>query len=413
MPELPKPRRNLPTALAAVTLAVLIASAAGCGESSAPAQEPAAPPPMPVTVKRMQIEQVPIAFEAVGQAEGSREIEVRARVSGILEKRVYDEGAPVKAGATLFRIEREPFEIALAQAQAALGEARAREEQARREAERLKPLVEQRAIGRKEYDDAVSQLKLSSAAIEGAKAQVDQARLNLSYTVVNAPIGGITGRAVRSEGSLVAAGTDSSLLTTVIQMNPVWIRFSLPETDYERLRGKEKQAVVRLLRQDGSVAADHGRLNFAGMTVDRQMGTVQLRAEFPNPELNWLPGQFARVQVLAGEQQAYLVPQQAVVQTEQGRLVWVADAEGKVAMRPIQTANWYNNDWVVTGGLQPGELVVVDNLMKMRPGAVVKPQTPEAAARDGAPAATPAVPPGAAPAQQKPAPQRGPAQQAR
>jgi membrane fusion protein (multidrug efflux system) len=412
MPELPRTRRNLTTALAAFMLALLTAGVAGCGESSAPPQGPAAPPAVPVTVKRMQIEQVPIAFEAVGQAEGSREVEVRARVSGILEKRVYDEGAPVKAGAILFRIEREPFEIALAQAQAALGEARAREEQARREAERLKPLVEQRAIGRKEYDDAVSQLKLSSAAIEGAKAQVDQARLNLSYTVVNAPIGGITGRAVRSEGSLVAAGTDSSLLTTVIQMNPVWIRFSLPETEYERLRGNEKQAVVRLLRQDGSVAADHGHLNFAGMTVDRQMGTVQLRAEFPNPQLSWLPGQFARVQVLAGEQQAYLVPQQAVVQTEQGRLVWVVDAEGKVAMRPVQTANWYGKDWVVTGGLQPGEQVVVDNLMKMRPGTAVKPQTAEAAAQDGG-SATPAVPPGAAPAQQKAAPQQDSAQQAR
>lgn len=335
---------------------------------------------MPVTAKRVTLEQVPIAFEAVGQAEGSREIEVRARVSGILEKRVYDEGAPVKAGAVLFRIEREPFEIALAQAQAVLGEAQARREQAQREVTRLKSLVEARAIGQKEYDDAVSALKLATAAIAGAEAGVREAKLNLSYTVVNAPISGITGRAIRSEGTLVQAGTESSLLTTVVQMDPVWIRFSLPERDFERLRGNQKEAVVRLLNQDGTVAADNGRLNFTALTVDRQMGTVQLRAEFPNKKLGWLPGQFARVQVLAGTQQAYLVPQQAVMQTEQANMVWVVDAEGKVAPRPVQTANWLGDDWVVTSGLQPDELIVIDNLMKLRPGATVKANTPEAPA---------------------------------
>lgn len=355
---------------------------------------------MPVTAKRVALQQVPIAFEAVGQAEGSREVEIRARVSGILEKRVYDEGAPVKAGAVLFQIERAPFEIALAQAQAALGEAQAREEQARREAARLKTLVEQRAIGQKEYDDAVSALKLATAAIAGAEARVREAKLNLSYTTVNAPISGITGRAIRSEGTLVQAGTESSLLTTVVQMDPVWIRFSLAESDFERLRGNHKEAVVRLLHRDGSVAADNGRLNFTALTVDRQMGTVQLRAEFPNKDLTWLPGQFARVQVLAGTQEAYLVPQQAVMQTEQANMVWVVDAEGKVTPRPVQTANWLDNDWVVTDGLKSGELVVVDNLMKLRPGATVKPNVPEAAAASPADAAATPAATESSPAQQ-------------
>src|SRR5690606_10266154 len=198
----------------------------GCGGDD-PAGAQGGPPPTPVTAKRVTLEQVPIAFDAVGQAEGSREVEVRARVSGILEKRVYDEGEPVKAGAVLFRIEREPFEIALAQAQAALGEAQARKEQAQREVNRLKSLVEARAIGQKEYDDAVSALKLATAAIAGAEARVREAKLNLSYTTVNAPISGVTGRAIRSEGTLVQAGTESSLLTTLVQMNPVWIRFSV------------------------------------------------------------------------------------------------------------------------------------------------------------------------------------------
>lgn len=370
----------------------------GCGGDD-PAGAQGGPPPTPVTAKRVTLEQVPIAFDAVGQAEGSREVEVRARVSGILEKRVYDEGEPVKAGAVLFRIEREPFEIALAQAQAALGEAQARKEQAQREVNRLKSLVEARAIGQKEYDDAVSALKLATAAIAGAEARVREAKLNLSYTTVNAPISGVTGRAIRSEGTLVQAGTESSLLTTLVQMNPVWIRFSVPEADFERLRGNRKEAVVRLLNQDGTVAADNGRLNFTALTVDRQMGTVQLRAEFPNEKLSWLPGQFARVRVLAGTQQAFLVPQQAVMQTEQANMVWVVDAEGKVAPRPVKTANWLGDDWVVTDGLQSGELVVIDNLMKLRPGATVKANVPEAdAAAGAAPAGAPGnAPKGAAP----------------
>ena len=157
----------------------------------------------------------------------------------------------------------------------------------------------------------MSALKQSSAAIEGAQAKLAEAQLNLSYTSVKAPISGITGRAVRSEGSLVTANTDSSLLTTLTQVNPIWVRFSLAEPDFERIRGAEKNAQVKLLNEDETVAASNGRLNFAGSTVDPKLGTVQLRAEFPNPALKWLPGQFVKVQILAGEQEAFLVPQAA------------------------------------------------------------------------------------------------------
>jgi len=350
---------------------------------------------MPVTVVAVDQKQLPMTFEAVGQAEGSREVQIRARVSGILDKRVYNEGEPVKAGAELFRIEREPFEIALSQARATLADAQARQEQAKREAARLQPLVEQRAIGRKEYDDAVSAAKQAEAAIQSAQAQVDQAKLNLSYTVVNAPISGITGRAVQSEGSLVPAGTASSLLTTLVQVNPIWIRFSIPQTDFERLRGNQRQAQVRLLKQDGSVAATGGTLNFAASTVDQQVGTIQLRAEFANPKLDWLPGQFARVQVLAGQQTGMLVPQTAVIQQEGAQLVWVVDQQNKVAPRPLQTAGWIGNDWLVVGGLQPGERIAVDSVMKLRPGATVQPKEPAPANASASPSGgTPAVPQG-------------------
>lgn len=334
-----------------------------------------APPALPVTVKRVEPQRVPIAIDAVGQAEGSREVEIRARVSGILEKRLYTEGAAVKARQTLFLIDRAPFELAVAQARAVLSQEGARQEQAQREAERLKSLVQTRAISQREYDEAVSAAKQANAAIQGARAKLAEAQLNLSYTNVKAPIGGITGRAVRSEGSLVTANTD--LLTTLTQVNPIWVRFSLAETDFERIRGA-RAAQVNVVTEQGAVL-QNGRLNFTGTSVDPKLGTIQLRAEFPNPGLKWLPGQFVKVQILAGEQEAFLVPQAAVMQTEQARQVWVNQG-GKATMRPVQTANWIGGDWIVTEGLSAGDEVIVDNLIKLRPGAPIQVQRRSAAA---------------------------------
>jgi membrane fusion protein (multidrug efflux system) len=386
--------QTLPTvrlcAYASVALVFVACSKQPAGPATKGAPGAGGPPPaIPVTVQRVELQRVPISMEAVGQAEGSREVEVRSRVSGIMEKRLYTEGSPVGANATLFVIERAPYEIAVAQAAAALAQERAKQEQAQRDVERLKSLVQSKAIAQKEYDDAVSAVKQSAAAIQGAQAKVAEAQLNLSWTNVKAPIGGITGRAAKSEGSLVTANTD--LLTTLTQVNPIWVRFSLAESDHNRIRGAEKRARVNLLKEDGTVAADNGRLNFAGSTVDPKMGTVQLRAEFPNPSLRWLPGQFAKVQILAGEQEAFLVPQAAVVQTEQAKLVWVVDAEGKANMRPIQTANWIGSNWVVTSGLKAGDPVIVDNLIKLRPGAPVQPHAPGASPQpsSGSPSAAP------------------------
>ncbi|HVL59238.1 MAG TPA: efflux RND transporter periplasmic adaptor subunit, partial [Burkholderiaceae bacterium] len=182
-----------------------------------------------MTAIRVDSSEVPVLIDAVGRSEGAREVEVRGRVTGIIEKRLYREGEPIQAGAPMFEIDRAPFEIALAQARATLAQERSRNEQATREAERLRQLVAQRAISQREYDDATTALKSSSAALQAALARVREAELNLSYTVVTAPISGITGRALRSEGSLVLAGTESSLLTTIAQTDPVWVRFALSE----------------------------------------------------------------------------------------------------------------------------------------------------------------------------------------
>lgn len=381
----------LTIASAALALLVISCGKGPAGDKGGPGAG-GAPPAIPVTVQKVESQRVPIVVEAVGQAEGSREVEIRARVSGIVEKRAYAEGAPVKAGSVLFMIDRAPYEIAAAQARAALSQERARQEQAQREAERLKSLAQARAISQREYDDAISTAKQSTAAIEGAQAKLAEAQLNLSYTNVKAPISGITGRAVRSEGSLVTVNTETALLTTLTQVDPIWVRFSLAEADFEPVRAAEKRVRVNILTKDGTLAASNGRINFSGSTVDAKLGTVQLRAEFANPGAKWLPGQFLKLQILAGEQEAVLVPQAAIVQTEQARLVWVAEADGKANMRPVQTAGWIGPNWIVTSGLKPGDAVVVDNLMKLRPGAVVQPHAPGAAPQQppasGAPAAT-------------------------
>lgn len=371
-------RRSLWSSAAAAAACILLLAA--CGKKEADAAKPGAavpaPQAMPVTAIRVASQKVPVSLDAVGQAEGSREVEIRARVNGILEKRLYEEGAPVAAGQVLFVIDPAPYELAVQQARAALLQERVRRELAETEARRLEPLARDRAIPQREVDQAIATAKQATAAIAGAEARVKEAELNLSYTRLAAPIGGITGRALRSEGSLVNATGDSSLLTTITQVNPIWVRFSLAEGDYERVRGNERRARVQLLATDGSIAADNGRLNFTASTIDPKMGTVPLRAEFANPAQKWLPGQFVKVRILASEQSAMLVPQVAISQTEQSRMVMTIGPDGKVLPKPVRTASWIGTDAVVTGGLNEGDMVIVDNLVKLRPGMPVQPRAP-------------------------------------
>ncbi|WP_051282155.1 efflux RND transporter periplasmic adaptor subunit [Azovibrio restrictus] len=366
---------------------------AACSGSEAP-QGPAMGP-LPVTVMEMQPQRVPNAVEIMAQTEGAKETEVRARVGGILMKQLYQEGQSVKAGQPLFQIDRASYEIAHA-------EAKARADQTERELARLKKLLEVQGVSRKEYDDGVS-------ANDVAQAALRQAQLNLSWTTVTAPVDGVTGRAEKSVGNLITTGTDS-LLTTVYQNDPMWVRFSLAESEAAKLPGgrltPNTVTGVELVLADGSVYPHQGKLNFLASSIDTTLGTQQLRAEFSNKEGQLLPGQFVRVRLLAGDQDGvYLVPQSAVLQTEKGSLVMVADPENKVAPRPIKTGEWLGKDWVVLGGLNPGDKVIIDNLMKLKPGAPVAPHAPGAA--PGAPGAAPAAAPAAkeaAPAKSEAAP---------
>ena len=359
-----------------------LALLAGC--SPAPQEGAGAPgagmPALPVTVIEVQPTRVPIAVEVVAQTEGARETEVRARVGGVLVKRLYQEGETVREGQPLFQIDRAPFEIALAQARAALVGARALADQAVREAGRLKGLHEKLAISRKEYDDAVSAEAIAQAAVQAAEANLRQAELNLSWTTVTAPVAGQSGRALKSEGNLVVQGSDN-LLTAIHQANPLWVRFSLAESDTARLPGGRLNPRtvngVELVLPDGSVYPRQGRLNFQASQIDPALGTQQFRAEFDNRDGALLPGQFVRVRLLTGVRDGvFLVPQAAVIQTEQTRLVMLAGPDNKVQPRPVQAGDWYGKDWVILGGLRVGDKVIVDNLMKLRPGAPVLPHKP-------------------------------------
>lgn len=362
--------RRLAAAIGVVLVSALLGACGADGNAAAPT---GARPAMPVTVIEAQPQTIPVIIEAVGQLEGSKGIEVRARVSGILERQRYREGEFVKAGTTLFTIDREPYEIALAQAQASLAQNKASLVKARREVARLKPLLAQNTVSQRDFDDADTAVQTAEAEVMVSEAKVREAELNLSYTNVNAPISGVTGSAQYSVGSLISAGGTTSLLTTMNSVDPIWVRFSFSEMETQKLRRAGDNTSVKLELPDGSLYAHPGRLNFAASTVDRNTGAVAQRAEFPNPGMTLLPGQFVRVRVHIGEREAYRVPQAALAQTDRGKMVFTVSADNTVAPRPVVTDGWAGHDWVVTEGLQPGDKVIIDNLMKLRPGAPVAP----------------------------------------
>jgi membrane fusion protein (multidrug efflux system) len=350
--------------------------------------DPNAEKPVPVTTHTVAQSTAPIVLEAVGRTEGSKEVEIRARVSGIVQKHLYSEGSFVRAGAPLFQIERAPFEIALAQAKAAADQAEATNDQARREADRVAGLLASSAVSKRIAEEAATAYRSATASLAAARAAVREAELNLSYTSVVAPIAGVTGRALHSEGSLVTANTDSSLLTTISQTHPIWVRFALSEAEHENLRrAGDERSTVELVLANGDTYGERGRLNFAGSTVDQTLGTVQLRAEFANPKLEILPGQFATVRLDAGTQQVIAVPQTAVLQGNQGRFVWTIGADGKAAQRPVEVGDWLGQDWIIRKGLSDGDTVILDNLMKLNPGVAVVAQAQSSAGQSPAAAA--------------------------
>jgi membrane fusion protein (multidrug efflux system) len=336
-------------------------------------------PPSEVTVMTVAQEVLPVTWEYVGQTAGSREVEVRARVTGILLSRNFKEGQRVKQGQSLFTIDPKPFEAALARAVADVAAAEARYEQAQRNAARLKPLYAEKAVSQKENDDAVSAEQIGAADVKAAQARLTEARLNLAYTRVESPISGITTRALPSEGTLISG--PNVLLTSVVQVNPIWVNFGVPDNEQARIQKQAQDGSLKLpasfeieLRlADGSTYPHKGKLDFADVRVSLQTGTREARAELPNPDGALNPGQFVRVVVKgASIPNAVTVPQRSVLEGPQGKFVYVVDEKSTAQARPVEAGQWAGDRWVITSGLKGGERVIVDGVMKIGPGAPVK-----------------------------------------
>ena len=389
--------------------ALMAAALAGCGQSQSKAGFGGFPP-AEVTTLAFSPHNFPVAFEYVGQTLGSKDVEVRARVTGIIEKRLYTEGASVKAGQPLFIIDPKPYAAQVAQAEADLTKATAQKAQADRERARLAPLAERKAIGQKEADDAASNADFAAAAVQSARAKVDELKLNWGYTKVVAPISGLSSRAQKSEGSLATA--NDTLLTTISQTDPLWVGFSVSENEQLRLTRavaggqlvlpKDNAYDVTIKLSDGSAFPRRGRINFSDTRVSTTTGTYEMRAEVANHDAALKPGQFVRVVLRGAERKdALAVPQAAVLDGPQGKFVYVAakDKDGKdiAQPRPIVMGDWVDADggnlWVIESGLKPGDSVIVNGVARLQPGGPIKlAGAPEAAGQ-----AAPGAPKGEAP----------------
>jgi membrane fusion protein, multidrug efflux system len=366
--------RNLNASFPALITSIFVAAVlTACGKKDEAA--PSAPPAMPVSYISVVPTSVPMSVEAVAQTEGAKEVEVRPRVGGIILKKMFEEGEPVKAGQVLFLIDPAPFQIALSQAKAQAAGQNARITQTSRESSRLKELLETQSVSQREYDNATSDVSISQADMMQAQANIKEAELNLSYTQVTAPVSGIAGRFQFSEGALVAANT--SLLTTIVQLSPIWARFSLSESEVESLGGRidaNSVTEVTLILPDGKEYGQKGKLNFAANQISPTLGTQELRATFNNADKALLPGQFVRARVTTGAREGvFLVPQAAVLTNDQGKFVYVVNAKNEATIRPVVVGEWFGTDWVILEGLNANDKVIVDNLIKLRPNATVAP----------------------------------------
>jgi membrane fusion protein (multidrug efflux system) len=348
-------------------------------------------PPAAVSTMTVQPKAVLTPFEYTGQTAGSREVEVRARVRGILQARNFTEGGTVKKGQSLYTIDAAPFQAALAKAEADLAAATARLDQAKRNAARLRPLYAEKAVSQKDFDDAASAEAIGEADAQAARARLTEARLDLEYTRVEAPVSGIVGRSLPSEGTLISG--PEVLLTTITQVDPMWVNFGIPDADQLRMRSevdagrlilpKDDRFEVRLRLADGQVVARTGWLTYSDIRVSGQTGTSAARAVIANSDEKLRPGQFVRVTLTgATRPDAVLVPQRAVLEGPQGKFVYVVDDKSSAQPRPVELGEWAGSDWIITGGLKAGDRVIIDGVMRIGPGAPV-----QAASVNGAPPA--------------------------
>ncbi|SEI46436.1 membrane fusion protein, multidrug efflux system [Azotobacter beijerinckii] len=355
-----------------------LALLAGCDE------KPAAPtrPPIEVTAMTLAARDTPVTLEFVAQTESSREVEIRARVAGFLDKRLYKEGDLVKVGQVLFQMDRKPFEAALQSAQGQLAQQQALLEMARADLVRVRPLVKIGALSKKSLDDAIGNERQAQAAVLSAEGLVRTAQINLGYTTIASPLTGVSSFAKQQDGSYVTPG-EAGLLTYVSQVDPMYVNFSLSENEMLKYRNEiaanqlrfppNNAFEVEVVLADGSVVPDRGRLSFADFAFSETTGTFLIRAELANSKGLLRPGQFVRAHVKGAiRPKAVLVPQRAVLQGPRSHYVWVIDNDGKPEQRVVEMGDWHGDDWFVSQGLRLGERIVVDGAIRVSPGAQLK-----------------------------------------
>ena len=376
------PSVKLAGAIALICSAALIS---GCNESSAGAQKA---PPAEVGVFTVASAPLPMSTELPGRTSAYQIAEVRPQVGGVIQKRLFVEGANVQAGTSLYQIDPATYEAAVNSAKAALAKARANLLTTQPKVGRYKELVEIEGVSRQEYDDAVAANEQAQADVATAQAALDVANINLKYTKVLAPISGRIGRSSVTPGALVTA-SQTTALTTVQQLDPIYVDVTQSSNDLLRLKRemesgnlkKHGQAKVTLLLADGTTYAEAGKLQFSDVTVDLATGNVTLRALFPNPKLDLLPGMYVRAVVENGiNEKAIVVPQQGVTRNQKGQATaLVLNKENLVEQRVLETGGTIGDKWLVTSGLTDGDRVIVEGLQKVRPGAPATVAKPAAA----------------------------------
>ena len=368
--------------------ALFLAALAACSKQA----PPPAPPPPEVGVVAVNPASVPLQKDLVGRLAPFRSADVRARVPGVLQKRVYEEGSDVREGQLLFVIDPAPLQAALSQSQASLAQAQANYTNAKVAADRARKLAPTNYISKSDVDNALAAERSAAASVQAGKASVDSARINLGYASVRSPIAGRAGKQQVTEGALVGQG-DATLLTTVDQVDPLYVNFSLSVAELEQVRsvqrGQAQSATqVQVLLPDGTPYERMGTLDFSGDVVDPATGAISLRARIPNPDKILLPGTYVTLKATLGQQQnVFVVPQAAVQRDATSAYVLTVGKDGKVARKDIATDRTQGPNWIVGKGLAAGDQIIVSGLQRAQPGQPAKAVPYQADAGKAAPPA--------------------------
>jgi membrane fusion protein (multidrug efflux system) len=376
-------KRSVGSALAMSARAIKILLPALLAVALGACNKPPGPPPKGpsnVTIVNVSAHDTPVSLEFVAQTQSSRQVNIQARVSGFLDKRVYTEGSMVKEGQVLFLMDKKPFQAQVDGAKAALQRQQAAMKVAQQNLARIKPLVQQNALSLKDLDDATGQFEQAAAAVEQTKAQVTSAELNLSYATITTPVSGISSFAQQADGTYLSPS--NSQLTTVAVLSPMWVNFSVSENVYQTLRENVEKGIlkpapegkyeVEIVLVDGTVFPERGHITFTQPEYNSNTGTFLVRASVDNRKGLLRPNQYVRARVHGAiRPNAILVPQRAVQHGAKGAFVWIFDKDSKVQERPVTVGPWHGEDWFITEGVQAGEQVVVDGALTLTSGAQV------------------------------------------